>query len=309
MRYFDGEMWTDHFHNPGELPDVGNWLNNTFAGLASYWQGAAVLAFGTTLIGNLVTWFSIKWLVGGLALTSGGFIGFDEGVLLGLVAMALFSVAWQGFAWIALNRFMQRAHFQAAPTVGEAMAHGLKRLPKYLFVMLGLIVALVLGLVLFGALLMISPVLGLLVIPVVMVGGVWLFIKLTFLNAAIAAAPANTSPLRVSANVSAGRFWPVCLRVILLLVAMGAGSSILTGVLSSLSGVGNVVDMQAIVDQIEISGGFDEGDFELAQLFTGNLVIPVLISSVLQSVVSMITTSAFMRLYLDSGAPSEISAS
>ncbi len=49
MRYFDGRAWTNDFHEPGRLPDIGRWLSATFSVFGRYWQQAAALAFGTAL--------------------------------------------------------------------------------------------------------------------------------------------------------------------------------------------------------------------------------------------------------------------
>ena len=47
LRYFDGEVWTNHFHEPGKLPDLGNWFSTTFGVFRQHWKGAAIIANST----------------------------------------------------------------------------------------------------------------------------------------------------------------------------------------------------------------------------------------------------------------------
>jgi len=308
MRYFDGELWTNHFHKPGELPDVGNWLNNTFTGLLSNWPGAVGIALATSLVGNLVLWISARGLVDTLAWTDGELVGFDTGTGLGVFAVVVFMLLWQALGWMALNRFLQRAHCQAQPTVAEAAARALKRLPKYVGVILGLaVVAMVIFFVLV-VISLVSPVLALIVILAGVLVAVWVFIKLTFLSAAIVAAPAGTSAIRTSAHVSAGRFWAVFGRVVLLTIVVGVGSSIIGAIIGAVTGVGSVVDADVLGDIVVTTGDQVEiRDFALKEFFdSGALGVEIAFGSLLQAATALITTSAFMRLYLDSGAPSEL---
>ena len=139
MRYFDGQAWTNHFHNPDQAPDVGNWINTTFSVFANHWPGAVALGFGTALIGNLVAWFAFREILGDLVFADEDIVNFSTTKAVVLVLVGIFGLLWQGFGWIALNRYMQRAHFGANPTVGEAVAHAVRRLPRFLGIALSLI--------------------------------------------------------------------------------------------------------------------------------------------------------------------------
>ncbi len=306
MRYFDGQAWTNHFHSPDKAPDVGSWINNTFSVFARYWRGAAVIAFVATIVGNLVAWFAFRAAFDGVALVDEDLVGFSAGKALLLVAVGLFGIAWQGLGWLALNRYMQRAHFQAEPTVAEAVQRGLKRLPKYLGIALVLGLAFVLVVVLIIALAIVSPILGIFLILLAIAASVWVFVKLSFLSAALAACPDGTGVLRASADVSSGRFWGIAGRVIVFTIALGFASNIVSSILGE---YGSAVDPDAVAEILQVDG--DElfvDDFQFVDFFpsTGKLLGALLIMSILRTASTMISTSAFMRLYLDVGAPSEI---
>lgn len=306
MRYFDGQMWTNHFHNPDKSPDVGSWINSTFSVFAKHWPGAAVIAFASTLIGNLVAWFAFRSIFDDLVLRDEEILNFSGGKAAMLTLVGLFGIAWQGLGWLALNRYMQRAHFQAQPTVGEAVSHAVKRLPRYLGIVLVLALAFVLLVAIIIVATIASPILGVFLILMAVVGAVWAFVKLSFLTAAVAASPAGTGALRASADVSSGRFWGIAGRVIVFTIALGFAGNIISALLGEF---GSAVDADALTGIFQVDG--DElivDDFRFSNLFpsTGKLLLVMVITSVIRAASTMISTSAFMRLYLDVGAPSEI---
>jgi hypothetical protein len=306
MRYFDGEMWTNHFHEPGKLPDVGSWLNTTFSVFGQYWRGAAALALITSLVGNLGIWVAIRSIVDNVAVVDEEFVNFGAGNAVALAVVVIFAFAWQGFGWLAMSRFMQRAHFQAEPTVAEALGHALRRLPKYLGVTLTLALAGVLLAIVVTFITVLVPVLGFVVIVGLVVTAVWVLVKLAFFVTAIAVVPAGTPVLRASADVSVGRFWPVLGRLLLITISLFVASQIITVGLGEFS---QVVDAEALSDVVEVRDDtVFVSDFRIADLLpsTGQLAFVLIINSIVQAAGGLISTSAIMRLYLDSGAPSEI---
>jgi len=308
MRYFDGEMWTNQFHSPGQLPDVGSWLNNTFSGLASHWQGAVAIALATTLVSNLVVLYALRSVIGDLGWVNDELTGWSANTAVGVGAIALFSLAWQGFGWIAINRYMQRAHHQAGPSVAEACIHALKRLPKYVAIVVGLLIAGLLAIALVAVVSLVLPFLGLLVVVALLIGSVWLFVKLTFLSAALAAGPSDVSPIRASASVSTGRFWGVFGRIVLFTLVVGIAGTIIGTSVTAVAGVGPTLDTEPFFDSISTTDdGFEVDNIAFGQFFdSGNLLGAIVVSSLVQAATTLVTSSAFMRLYLDSGAPSEL---
>jgi len=306
MRYFDGQAWTNHFHSPDQAPDVGSWINNTFSIFAKHWPGAATIAFFFTLTGNLVAWFAFREILGDLVFRDEDIVNFSAGKAVVLVLVGVFGLVWQGFGWLSLNRFMQRAHYQANPSVSEAVTHALSRLPKYLGVTAVLVLAAFVLIAIIVAAAFVSPVLALFLVLFSIVGAVWAFVKLSFLSAAIVAAPAGTGVLRASADVSSGRFWAIAGRVIVFTIALGVAANIVSALIGDF---GSAVDADALTGIFQVDG--DEliiDDFRFSTLFpsTGRLLVALVVTSIVRGATTMISTSAFMRLYLDVGAPSEI---
>lgn len=305
LRYFDGEMWTNHFHQPGRLPDIGRWLGTTFSVFGQYWQAAAALAVGITLIGSAFIWLAIRVLVDDIAVVDQQFVGLSGGTVAWFVIMVLFALLWQGFGWMAMSRFMHRAHFHADPTVADAVQFGVRRLPQYLAVFLGLVLAGVVAafvVAIFGVL---SPALGILALLALAIGAVWAVVRLAFVFTAIVAAPRGTSVIRASAEVSAGRFWAAFGRLLLLFI----GAAIVGQIFAvGLGQYGQMVDAEFLADVLRVD---DRGeivairDFRIVDLFpsAGQFVVVLVVNSVLQGALSIITMSALMRLYLDAGAP------
>jgi hypothetical protein len=122
----------------------------------------------------------------------------------------------------------------------------------------------------------------------------------------LAAAPDDAPILKSSAQVSTGRFWGVLGRILLMTIGLGIAGSVVTGVTG---GLGSPVDQDAVNVIVEV-----DGDDVFIRNFRFDDLLPsgsdlagfLLISTVVGSTSSLISTSAFMRLYLDGGGPSEI---
>lgn len=305
MRYFDGEMWTNHFHQPGKLPDIGSWLNSTFTVFANYWQGAAVLALIVNLVGSLVIWGGLWFAVSDVAVVNEEIVNFDVGTGVIIGVMILLGILLQGFGWLAMSRFLHRAHFQANPTVGDAFTHALQRLPRYLGIMFLLVLVGFVAMMILVMLLVAVPPLGVFLLLAAIPFGVWVAIKLAFVINAIAIAPRGSSPIRASAEVSAGRFWPVLGRVLLFSLLVGIVAQIASATLGQL---GQFIDPDVLSSNFEVRN--DElfvGNFTFSELLpsSGQFIAALIVSSIIQAASGLVSTSAFVRLYLDSGAPSD----
>lgn len=308
MRYFDGEVWTNHFHEPGKLPDIGTWLNTTFTGLLAHWPGPLALAFFTAFLGNVITWSVLRNVFSDVAIVDDEFVNFSSSKVPLLLFVFVANLLLQSLIWLALSRFMQRAHYQADPTIADALIHGLSRLPRFigaLLMIFAAFVAVVLVIALFAA---IAPFLAVLALLGIVVLLVWAVVKLAFIAPAAVAAPPSLSVIRTSAQVSDGRFWPIFGRILMFVVVLPLATNIVSAVFGK---YGSVIDSQATAQMFDTTGGGNVFlDTQLRDLFPspGTFAIAAIVASVIGAITTLISTSAAMRLYLDSGAPSEITA-
>lgn len=305
MRYFDGEMWTNHFHQPGKLPDIGSWLSSTFTVFSNYWQGAAILALIVHLAGGLVIWGGLWFAVRNVAVVNENIVNFTVGTAVLIAIVVLLGIFLQGFGWLAMSRYLHRAHFQANPTLADAFTHALQRLPRYLGVMAIVLVAVFVVLVALSVIIVAVPPIGIFLLVLAIPVGVWVAIKLAFVINAIAIAPRDVSAIRASAEVSHGRFWPVLGRLLLFTIVLAIIVQIAT---ASLGGFGQLIDPEVLADNIQTRNNtLTINNFGLTDLMpsAGRFIIALVISSVIQGASGLASTSAFVRLYLDSGAPSE----
>lgn len=301
LRYFDGEVWTNHFHTDGELPDVGSWFGTTFSVFGRHWMGAALIALATSLIGGAVMWFGARALLDEVAVIDQEIVNLSSSNGLGLGLLGLFTVIWQGFGWTALNRYLHRAHFDANPTIGEALLRAARRLPIFLAIAIGLLIALFTFGAVAGLLFAAAPGIGILFAVFFLVALVFLWVKLVFTPAALAASPNPGQAVQTSFSVSKGRFLSVFGRLLLITVALWLFGLVVSSILGQ---YGSTMDQASVLD----AETFEILDFAVRDLFpeTSVFVGALIGTSIISAVVRLITTSAFMRLYLDSGAPSDL---
>ncbi len=306
MRYFDGQAWTNHYHEPGKLPAIGNWINTTFSVFGEYWRDAAVLSLLLAFFGNIVIWVGVRPLIRDLEVVDEELFNASSSTALGFLLIVLFAFVWPGFSWLAMSRFMQRAHFHAQPTVVESLQHASRRLPAYLVFLIALMIATMLVLGVIGAVGAAVPLLGLVLLLFACIGGAWLAVRLAFLVTAIAVAPRGASPVDASVQVSAGRFWEVLGRLLLLIGGLGVASYVLAVILGD---AGQFFDFETLFGSFVVQNEeLTVTDFRFADLLPspGLLVIVLLVNSVIQAVSNLISSSAVVRLYLDSGGESEL---
>lgn len=309
LRYWDGAQWTDHYHDgDGKLPGVGDWLGTTFSAIGAYGIPALGLAFGATLAVNVVTAGLLRWVAGDLAVVNEDFVGSVSGLVTRALLTVLVLALLQGWVWLAINRFMHRAHLHAEPTIPDAISHALVRLPRMIGVFL-LVAAAATGAYLIAIILAAltqSAAVIVLVVLALIPFSVWLMVKLSFLSAAVVAAPTSTGAIQASMSVSKGRFWPVLGRVLLLTIMVWVVSASLGAALGDL---GSPVNQDALNDTF-VTRGDDiiVRDFRFRDFLpgTGSLIPYLIVSSIISAAGGLVTTSGFMRLYLDSGAPSEL---
>lgn len=314
LRYFDGEVWTEHRHNEGRgLPAIGAWLSSTFSVVAENFVPAAILSFGLQFVGSMLVWLMMGWAVGDLAIEDEQLINLDGAEVAGFGALIVLFGLWRGFSNIARDRFMQRAHMQAAPTITDAVQRAATRLPKwigaYLLIALGWVVALaIMGLVFAFA----GPGLGVLLAVVLFIAAIVVWVRLAFVSAAVAAVPTKQSVFGSSIDVSRGRFWPVFGRLLLVII----GAAVIGQLVGWMSqGVTATVDGSALDERVTIGSNeteiiFEVKDFALAELLPSaqSFLIFGSIAALLGSLIALIWSSAMMRLYLEAGGDSDVSA-
>lgn len=305
MRYFDGEMWTNHFHEPGKLPDIGSWLSSTFSVFGNCWRGAAILGFIVNLAGGLVFWVGLRFVIRDVEVINENFVNFTAATGALTAVLAVWIVLSLAFGWLAMSRYFHRAHFQADPSLADAFMHALKRLPRLLVTILVFMLAASVAMTLLIGLTVVVPLIGVFLIFIAIPLVVWVVVKLAFIINAVAIAPAEMSAMRASAGVSAGRFWPVFSRLFLFTLVLGITANIASAALGQFA---QIIDPDVISQILQVRNDVViVRDFSLIDLFpsNGEFIIAIVIGSVIQAASGLISTSAFVRLYLDSGAPSE----
>ncbi len=305
LRYYDGREWTDNYHREGELSDFGAWIRNTFGVLRDHWVAAFGLSIILSTIGTVVLVIGFRFGLGDLAIVDEELVNVSGTRLVVGGVILVVAALWQAIGYLALNRYMQRAHQQTNPTIAEAFVRGLRRLPKLIGWYIALVAALVVVVVVVSILFVVHPILGLLGVVGLIVLAVYALVKLAFFFAALAAVPDGVGPVTASAEVSVGRFWPILGRVLFVAVVAGVGGAILNAMFG---GAASPVD-QGAVDAMFFTVGNETfiRDTRFADLVPsgGGLIAYVVISSITSAITAVLSTSAIMRLYLDAGGPSE----
>lgn len=307
MRYFDGEVWTNHVHRPGELGNIGRWLGNTFTILGAHGLPAFLIALVTSLGGSGITLVGISLSVADLEIRDGVLEGLDVTAGLLMVGGLIVAMLWQGLGWIALNRYLQRAHSHDAPSITEAANRAFERFPALLGYALMVAAALMSLAVVITVAGLVSVALAVLLIFLMVPLGIFAFVKLGFVLQALAAAPTGTNWIRSSAALSSNRFWGVFGRLLLLTLIVGVA----TNIFSAFFGGGSPVDQEALGTLIDVdleSGDFTVDSFDFRDLIPsgGAAVLFVIVSSLLGAAGSVVSSSGTMRLYLDAGGESEL---
>lgn len=304
VRYWDGDEWSDHYAPappPGgaRFTDIGTWLRNSFRAIGVDGLPALVFAFISAAIVTTLFWVLMRWAIADVVYDDEELFAEWSTVAWRLALAVSIAVLAEGFAFLVLNRFMQRAHMGAEPSLPEAVRHAATRMGAWVRATLTILAGAAVALVAFTAALQGTPAdVWFLLLFVLLVVAVWLYVKLMFLAAAIVAAPPGTPAIRSSADVSKGNFWAVLGRFLLLSLILGFAASIWDGAFSAFDQPFD--DAQLL--ELEASDRLRVGDIMAS---FPNFVPAVIFGAVAAAFTSLITSSAYMRLYLDSGAPVE----
>ena len=293
------------------LSEIGVWLSAAFK---SIWPniGGALMLFIVIPLVPLVA-------LGVVFATSSVFDPLDPGLSSGQIAL----VVVLGLAAVVATiiGFIGGSHYFYAYFVGQpvpwqsAAGVGLRRLPLTIFV--GLVVLILVWVVLAMAIvaLFVVPIAlavgslfsesgGLIVIGVivsVVVGlalfafWIWLMVKLTFVATALAVSPSGTFPLSASFQVSAGRFFPILGRLLLL------------GAIAFVVSIATQTLLQLLLLPTAFAGGGDlgtTGDFSSADATIGIAIIVItVVGQVISLALQAFVMAAATALYADAGAP------
>jgi hypothetical protein len=150
----------------------------------------------------------------------------------------------------------------------------------------------------------------------VIVLAVWLAVKLAFFGPAVAVAPSGVNPLGVSWKLTAGRFWPVLGRLLLLwailwgisLVGQIAFQAVVTVAMEAAFGF----ELDPVTGELLIDGqeASELDVIELDSLIPSSplLVLLVALTALTQSATQAVTVSATTALYARAGGPGELVA-
>lgn len=245
LRYWDGTAWTEHRHpRQAGVPDVSGFLEKTFRVAWSRVVPGLYLSACLALPAGLMNYLMTRILLANLVISPDGV----EGVTASRVILAAVCfVAGQilsGMYWVALGHQLywgHRGHAVAATPWPQSLRAGLRRGPFAMAVLwavgvvgyMAAIFAIVIAALAFAPLLAI-------VIPLALAAVVFGLVKLAFLFVAAAANPSGVGALRASASVSAGRFWLLLGRLVILMVIVVIIGLVVSSVTTPFAGGYNV---------------------------------------------------------------------
>jgi hypothetical protein len=234
-RYWNGVAWTDDHSadagadaDVGGLQSVGPWLSETFR-----------LVFGR--VGHLFVLIVLLTVPAGLLTGAILYSTFSDGVLLietdandvttgfdvtgidgsdGLIAaLTVFLNRVAGVVLAAaVSRHIVFARTDRAESWSSSLLGGAKRTPRVLGVALLLVVVFALGVVVLLVGPILFPFLYIVTIPAFVVGGLWVWARLTLATTAAAVAPNGVGSIANSLKLSKGLVPPLIGRLLLLVV-------------------------------------------------------------------------------------------
>ncbi len=327
QRYWDGQTWTEHTHDaPFHIPsapqpeygsdqvnDIGDWLGRSFKVLFANAAPVFILLL-IGLIPGILSFYLIAQAVDGvsLSLDDGSLNGVSASAIVfgiaGVIVAAVASVA----IGLAQSHLLHRGHLGLTTSVGQSLVAGLAGLPRYIgwsiVIVLAVVAAIVVGIIIvvLGGLVdpILAGLLGFLLAIAAIVGMVWLWVKASFLNVSAAVGPKGQSALRESFSRSAGRFWPVFGRLLILaLIGLAVGT-----VISSIAAPGYLNGFEVGSDGDLVLGGdpvddLDELVFTDIIPYDTDFLVATIISSLLNGMVALFSRSGVTALYADTDGP------
>ncbi len=310
LRYWDGTQWSDHrsekpptYPTSGNgpsaesLPDIGDWLGDTFrlmadrrlaifglfvgSALASLAMGVVVLSIWDDLVYSDV----------------GGWEGFSAGRVVATIATLAVIALASMFVYLMAAHQLHGARLGGDPGLGDSAAAAVRAVPRavgWAFAFGGVAVVALVVVALLGLL---SPVLAVLRLLALVVVGAWAAVKLAFFAHAVVAPVEGMNSIQASAAVSDRRFWPILGRLLVLGVVTVLFSFALNIVFSAFVSTPSEADVDRLVQVdgddivfIDVGGLMDELD----------LVGPsVIISALPGSITTALALAGTAILYAD----------
>ncbi len=327
QRYWDGETWTEHTHDapftipsapqpdygPDYVNDIGDWLSRSFKVLFANAMPVFLLLLIGLIPGILSFWLIAQAIDGvSISIDEGTVLGLSgSSVLFGLAGLLVAAIASVAIG-LAQSHLLHRGHVGLNTSVGQSLVAGLKGTPRYIawsiliglavfaaFVALVVIVAI--GAAIHGVVALLFLLAG---IIAAIIGAFWLFTKASFLPVSAAVAPSGQSALRASFDRSAGRFWPVFGRLLLLaIIGLVVGT-----VISSIAAPGYLNGLNFSADGTPVLGGVPLEDLDEIVLtdvipYDGDFLVATIISSLLNGMVALFSRSGGAALYNDLSGP------
>ncbi len=299
----------------GKINDLGDWLGRTFSVLRGHWQPVAILALLSLPLWLLVVFLGHQ-LASGLTWTDNdGFTGFNAGLAVAVVGLALVALAVTLVSYLGLHHYLYAAHVGRAEGWVQSLRVGLTRQPRFLGLSLLILVitvgaiAIPNGLFLAGVL---ASDVNVSLLFLGMVAGlaaglflIWFWVKVgAFATVAAAVVPRGASAFMASWRLSRGRFWPMLARVAIM-YALAATTSTITQIVTQsmaplvlfskveITDVGDVYVNGRNVDTIDV--------LSLGDLLPNpvGLLFYLLVVAVTGALSQVITASATAALYAD----------
>lgn len=318
QRYWDGSQWTEERRPPGAspaattaepgtksggLPSFSDWFGATVKVGAQSLVPAALIYIATLVPMTIAVYLVGRWAIADLEYRKTGldgeFVGVDGGriaIFCGVVLIAL--LVWLVVSLLVV-RLLQLAHQDRSEPLGASVARAAARAPRFLGVLVLLVAIAIVVVIVFSVLVALVGPAAFLLLLLVIPAGVWLWVKLAFLEAAAVAAPADQPILATSWRLSTGRFWPMFGRLLVLAIALAVASQIF-GLIT-----GQIVD-DPVAELNLTQEDFDEG-FRLGDRIGSPAAVAAaaMLTAGIQSILSVFGASGETRLYLDGDGPTD----
>lgn len=278
-RWWDGRAWAApaDASPPDSYPEVGDLLGRAFARALRHWRSTAIVALVTTAPSAVLVSVTIRMLLSDVVVLDDEVIGWTNdrilpAAIMFVVASALglfgyLAIVWLMIAAVDLDAGADPRHGGAARTTSAelglaraALVHAVRATLRAIGWSLLITVVVMLAMGVGVGLLFVAWPLGVLVFLALVPLGIWLGVRYAFVVQAIVDGRGN--PLRRSAVVVAGRWWPTFGRLLLVGIVAGVIGSMMNSATSLANGTGVFAGFGETAG-IEIS---DDGSFERFEL-------------------------------------------
>lgn len=305
-RWWDGRDWIsvwddgyDAAADDGRLPDIGSWLSDSFRLGLGRWRASALIGLVTLGLSGALFALTAHYLLADVVVTDDDVLGWSAdrvpfGVAIGVVAGLLGVVGY--LALILLMLRTVDGEQPAETTAGElrrgasALVGTVRVLPRALgWGLLLTALTAVLMIALLGLMITALPI-GIIALIAVLPALFYVGVRLTFMGQSIVDRPGQ--PFTRSMDVSAGRFWPVLGRVLLI----GLIGSLISTALSTVNSVATASFGTGF--ELDDSGAVTR--FELADAFPTSplsIIAGIIVATATAVLVSGVSSAALALLY------------